>query len=391
MPHNCPRYQNVVILTVLLAALALPIGADSNNAEPSSPRVATVRVVSDEYFGVKVADPYRYMEDLTNAEVSAWFKGQNDYTWAVLGRIPGRATLLARIKTLDEGAPARITDLRRLPGDRYFYQKRLASEDVAKLYVRDGLKSDERLLVDPTKFATAGGPHYVISYYAPSFDGKYVAAGISAAGSEDAVLRVFDTNTGKETGDVIDRAQFGSPTWMPDGRSLLYNRLQQLTSTSAPTDRYLNSRAYLHVLGTQPDKDRLVFGTGTPNVNIDPADIPFVATWPGAAYAVGVVAHGVRNEITAYIAPINTLDGTTVPWKRFCDVDDDVTGFDVHGDDFYLLSHHGASRFKVLRTKLATPDIASAQLVVAPGEAVIQNIAAASDAVYIQELDGGLG
>jgi prolyl oligopeptidase len=391
MSHNRLRYQSVVILTVLLAALALVTGADSNMADPSVPPVAAVRVVTDEYFGVKVADPYRYMEDLTNPEVTAWFKGQNDYTRAVLGRIPGRADLLARIKTLDEGAPARITDLRRLPGDRYFYQKRLASEDVAKLYVRDGLKSDERLLVDPTKFATAGGPHYVISYYAPSFDGKYVAAGISAAGSEDAVLRVFDTSAGKETGDVIDRAQFGSPTWMPDGRSLLYNRLQQLTPTSPPTDRYLNSRMYLHVLGTAPDKDQMVFGVGTPNVNIDPADIPFVATWPGASYALGVVAHGVRNEITAYVAPLAALNGTTVSWKRFCDVDDDVTGFDVHGGDLYLLSHHGASRYKVLHTKLSDPDVARAELVVPPGEPVIQNIAAASDALYIQELDGGLG
>ena len=391
MSHNCLRYQNVVILLVFFAALALPTGADSHKADPSAPPVATVRVVTDEYFGVKVPDPYRYMEDLTNPEVTAWFKGQNDYTRGVLARISGRATLLERIKTLDEGAPARITDLRRLPGDRYFYQKRLASEDVAKLYVRDGLKSDERLLVDPTKFATPGGPHYVISYYAPSFDGKYVAAGVSAAGSEDAVLRVFDTSTAKETGDVIDRAQFGSPAWMPDGRSLLYNRLQQLTPTSAPTDRYLNSRTYLHVLGTPPEKDRLVFGVGTPSVNIDPADIPFVGTWPGASHALGVIAHGVRNEITVYVAPLDSLNGATVPWKRFCDVDDDVTGFDVHGGDLYLLSHHGASRYKVLHTKLADPDVARAELVVPPGEAVIQNIAAAGDALYIQELDGGLG
>src|SRR5260370_27613249 len=130
-----------------------------------------------------------------------------------------------------------------------------------------------------------GGHLCVMSYYAPSVDGKYVAAGIPPAGSEDAVLRIVNTSSAKETGDVIDRAQFGSPSWMPDGRSLLYNRLQKLEATSAPTDRYLNSRTYLHVLGTPPDKDRLVFGVGTPNVNIDPADIPFVATWPSASYA----------------------------------------------------------------------------------------------------------
>ena len=391
MSQNFSLFQKGLVPGILFATLTLASVAHSDKSDPSTPPAAPVRNVTDEYFGVKVADPYRYMEDLAKPEVIAWFKAENEYTRAVLSRISARTALLNRIKELDESAPARISDVRRLPGDRYFYQKRLASEDVAKLYVRDGLTSNERLLVDPTKFVTTPGSHYVISYYAPSFDGKYVAAGISAAGSEDAVLRIFDVSTGKETGDVIDRAQFGSPSWMPDGRSLVYNRLQELTSASAPTDRYLNSRAYLHVVGTPPDKDRLIFGTGTPNVNIDPADIPFVAVPPGASYAIGVIAHGVRNEITAYVAPLDSLNGATIPWKRFCDVDDDVTGFDVHGDDFYLLSHHAASRFKVLHTKLANPDVATAELVVPPGEAVIQNIAAASDALYIQELDGGLG
>lgn len=392
MPQNYFRHRTLVILGALILTLVVAAPpAGSNKSDPAIPPVAPVRVVTDEYFGVKVADPYRYMEDLKNPEVTSWFKAQNDYTRSVLNRIPGRGAFLTRIKSLDESAPARITDLRRLPGDRYFYQKRLASEDVAKLYVRDGLSSDERLLIDPTKFITDPGSHYVISYYAPSFDGKYVAAGISAAGSEDAVLRFFETSTGKETGDVIDRAQFGSPAWMPDGRSLLYNRLQLLTPASAPTDRYLNSRTYLHVLGTPPDKDRLVFGVGTPNVTIDPADIPFVATWPGSSYVLGVIAHGVRNEITAYVAPLDALNGATIPWKKFCDVDDDVTGFDVHAADLYLLSHHGASRYKVLHTRLSDPSAAGAELVVPPGEAVIQNIAAASDALYVQELDGGLG
>jgi prolyl oligopeptidase len=393
MSQDYFRSRQIAFLAALFFVAPFLTGADSKKSDspvPAAP-VAPVRVVTDEYFGVKVADPYRYMEDLSNPDVSAWFKGQNDYTRAVLARIPGRSPLLARIKALDEAAPARVTDLRRLPGDRYFYQKRLATEDVAKLYFRDGLNGEEKLLVDPTKFMTAGGPHYVISYYAPSFDGNYVAAGISAAGSEDAVLRVFDTVGQKETGEVIDRAQFGNPSWLPDGRSFVYNRLQKLTSTSAPTDRYLNSRTYLHVLGTQPDTDRLIFGTGTPNVNIDPADIPFVATLPKASYVLGVIAHGVRNEITAYVAPLDALKAEPVPWKRFCDVDDDVTGFDVHADDLYLLSHHQASRYKVLHTKLSDPEMAHAQVVVPPSEPVIQNIAAASDGLYLQELDGGIG
>src|SRR5271163_591872 len=234
-----------IVAASFLPATFLPVTSahDGNSdAAVSAPPVAPVRMVTDEYFGVKVPDPYRYFEDLANPEVAAWFKAQNVYTRSVLAEIPGRAALLTRIAELDSGEPAVVTGVRRWPNERYFYQKRLASEDVFTLYVRDGLNGTDRVLVDPAKFSTAGGPHYVISYYAPSFDGRLVVAGISAAGSEDAVIRVFETSTGHETGDVIDRAQFGSPAWLPDGHSFLYNRLQKTGADAAPTDRYLNSR-----------------------------------------------------------------------------------------------------------------------------------------------------
>jgi prolyl oligopeptidase len=395
MKRTYSRLRTAYLLVLLSAAAAGLLVAAAQSAKTpdadGAPPVAAVRPVTDEYFGVKVADPYRYMENLKDPEVAAWFKGQNDYTRAVLARISGRAALLARMKTLDESAPARVSDLRRLPGDRYFYQKRLASEDLARLYVRDGLNGEEKLLVDPAKFAAAGGPHFAISYYNPSLDGRYVVVGVSPAGSEDAVMHVIEVASGAETGDVIDRAQFGSPAWLPDGHSFVYNRLQKLEPNAAPTDRYLKSRTYLHVLGTDAAKDALVFGDGVPSVKIDPADIPFAGIVPGSPYALGIIAHGVRNEITAYEAPIESLSGPNTPWKLICDVDDDITSFDAHGDDLYLLSHLQASRFKVLHTQLSKPDVAHADVVVPAGQAVIRAIAAASDALYVQELDGGIG
>ena len=194
-----------VILSAFAAMAVLFAAGSTIWSQPvpsAAPPTAPVRPVTDDYHGRKVIDPYRYMEDLKDAEVQAWFKGQNEYTRAVLASIPGRAELLARIKTLDEAAPASVSDLRRLPSGRLFYQKRLASEDVAKLYTRAGLDGKERLLVDPTKLAAPAGAHYSISYYGPSFDGRYVAYGIALSGSEDAVLHVVETQTGRETGDT---------------------------------------------------------------------------------------------------------------------------------------------------------------------------------------------
>jgi prolyl oligopeptidase len=331
------------------------------------------------------------MEDLKDPQVQAWFRAQNEYTRALLERIPGRTALLARIKELDESEPALIESLHVLPGNRLFYTKRLASEEVSRLYMREGWNGGEKLLLDPKKYEKQGDKHYSIDYFSPSMDGRYVALGVSQGGSEDAVLRVVDAATGKEAGDAIDRTQFGSPSWMPDGHSFVYNRMQKLSPNSAPTDRELYSRMYLHVVGTDPEKDPMIFGSGTPGVQIAAADIPFVGTFVGSRFALAYIAHGVQNEVTLYLAPLESLTKPNIPWKKICDVQDDVAIFDVHGDDLYLQTHKDASRYKVLRTHLSAPDVTRADVVIPQGEGVVRNIGAASDALYVQELDGGLG
>ncbi len=364
----------------------------SQSAAPSSPPVATVRPVTDDYFGIKIVDPYRYMENLKDPQVEAWFKGQNDYTRSVLARIPGRKELLERIKTLDESASARVFDVRRMPDDRYFYQKRLASEDVAKLYTRAGLSGEEKLVFDPQKYAKQGGPPWSINYYAPSFDAHYVVVGTSPGGSEDAVMHIVDMTTGRETGETIDRGWFASPAWRPDGRSFYYNRMQKLGPNSPPTEREQKSRAYLHVVGTDPEKDPPVFGYDvSPAVKIASADISIILTVPDSTFVAGLVAHGVQNEITLYRAPIDAVQNAETPWEKVCDVEDEVIGFDFRGDDLWLLTHKDAPRFKVIHTGLSHPDVAHAQLVLPQAEGVMQNMAAAADALYVQELDGGIG
>lgn len=356
------------------------------------PGAAPIRPVADDYFGITIKDPYRYMEDLKNPEVDSWLKTQNAYTRAVLARIGGRAALLARINQLDESASARVSDVRRLPGGRYFYRKRLASENVPKLYMRDGFAGLEKLMLDPARYPVPKGSHNAISYYAPSEDGSMVAVGVSPGGSENAIIHILNTQTGEEAKETIDRARFGAVNWRPDNHSFFYNRLQKLEPGQAATEEEEKSRVYLHELGTDPDKDTVVMGLGvSPRVEAVPTDIPFVITIPGSSYALGVVAHGVLNEITAYDAPLASIGKPDTPWQKICDVSDDVTSGDIQGDVLYLLTHKDAPRFKVIRTSVSHPDVAKAEVVLEQGDAVIKNIAAAKDALYVQELDGTIG
>ena len=355
----------------------------------TKPPPAPVKEVTETFFGVTVADPYRYMEDMKNPEVAAWMKAEAGYTRAVLDKIPQRAELLKEVTMYGDAAAARVSGVQ-VVGDMVYYLKRNANENIPKLYVRHGFSGAERLLFDPDKLKAPEGQHYAIDYFQASPDNKYVAYGISIGGSEESVLHVLDLATGKDTSDVIDRANFGSPAWLPDGR-LMYNRLQKLAADAPQTEKYLNSRAYLHVLGSDPDKDAPILGAGVAlNIKLEPAEIPILVSPIGSNYVAGVVANGVQNEIKLYVVPINSLAGDKTPWNKVADNADDVTAFDVAGEKLYLLSHKDASRFKVLSVPIASPDLNAAQVVLAPSEAVVTGIAAAKDALYVRRMNGGV-
>jgi prolyl oligopeptidase len=378
------RFAFVLFLAVIAAA-----NDDKPVPTPASPPTTAVHEVTDTYFGTKIADPYRWLEDLKSPAVSAWMKAQSDYSRAVLDRIPGRDKLHARIADLD-GTGVQVSGLQSYNG-RWFYLKRTPGDDNRKLYVRDGMSGSERLLIDPETL-TANGVHYSIDYFQASPNGKLVAVGVSPGGSENSVLRVLEADTGRDLRERIDRAQFGAVFWLPDNRSFFYNRLRKPEPGEPRTAYYLNSRDYLHHLGTDPDKDVPVFGNGlSAAVAMTDSDFPFVSLPPGSHYAFGVVSHGVQNEVTAYIAKLEDVRDASVPWRKVADVADDVTGFDIHGDYAYLLSHHNASRYKVLRVDLRSGDLAHAEVMIPPSDAVITNIIAAADALYVQKLDSGLG
>lgn len=372
---------------LLLMVQGLP-GQGNPSAKPP---VAPVRPVTDKYFGVELVDRYRYMEDLKNPEVQAWMKAQADYTKAVLDRIPDRHALLEEMLKFDNAAPGRVRDIQRLQTGQYFYLKTLSGQNLAKLYVRNGLKGNEKLIVDTDQYKGPNGEPAAINYYAPSPDGKYVAYGISLGGSEMSTLRFLDIQAAKNLPEEIDRILIGAVSWKPDSRGIFYNRLQKLAPDAPPTELEQKSKDYLHILGESPDKDVAVLGFElSKSVTVAPIDFPIVFSQPGTDYALGVLAHGVQNEATIYAAPLSSIGKGDIPWKKICDVDDGVTDSAVHGNEIYLLTHKDAPRFKLLKTSLDQPDVAHAEVVIPEGRGVLRSPATASDAIYLQELDGGV-
>jgi prolyl oligopeptidase len=349
--------------------------------------VAPVRPVSETYFGVTVPDPYRWMEQ-EGPEWKAYALAENDYARKMLGTIPGREALYDAISH-NSGV---LVDLAgaEMAGDDIFTEVRPAQAETFKLYVRTGLGGADRLLLDPDRFAPAGS-HAELDWWAASIDGEHVVFGVSPGGSEASVAHIMATKTGELLPETIDRTEEGSPSWTDDGKGFFYNRLQAGLPPDSP-DKFKLSACWFHKLGTDPATDTKVFGKGTsPDVEIADIDMPTVETTTGSDIALGVLESGVQNEISAYAASVADARAGTLKWRRICAQADNVTGLAVHGDDIFLMSHDGASRFKVLKTTAAEPGVANAKVVVPESASVIRGIGAARDALYITDLNAGLG
>jgi prolyl oligopeptidase len=381
------RIVSAATAFALGAASIAAIGRAAGTPFPQPPPLPKPSPVSETYFGTTVTDPYRYFEDMKNPVTVQFFKEQNDYARAVLDRLGApRQKLFERIKQLDNAGTS-VSSLT-LDGDRYFYEKLNPGENSEKLYTSNLDGSGEKLLVDPDKLAAAG-KHYTINYFNPSLDGKYVAYGISEGGSEASVIHVVDVATGQVLPDAIDRAYFvGVTSWLPND-SFYYVRFPELKPGEPETDKETRAVNYLHVLGRDPDKDVPVFGYGVnPDVPFEVTDFPIVAYSPASPYLLGIVVHGVKNEVTIYAAK---PQAGTLPWKRIVSDDDDVTGFDLEGSTIYLLTHKDAPAFKVVSTSLDDPNMASPQTLVAPSKEVVEQIGVAKDGLYVRSREGGFG
>lgn len=357
-----------------------------------TPPAAPVRNVVDEHFGVKVDDPYRYMENLEDPEVQTWFKGQADYSAQILGQIPGRDALFQRLKELDAGKPFSNARINRYKDGSLFYLNRKVGENIRKLYMRDGQTGEEKLLVDPESMKAEDNQHYSIYYYTPSPDKKYVVYGLDQGGSEETTLYILDLTSGQVLPETIDRIEtaYNQPDWTKDSKGFFYTRRQELPLDAPETEIYKKTKVYYHKLGTAVEEDRLIAATGhSQKAEFSDVDFPSMYIPVGSDFSVLKIKHGDSNELTLFTAPIKSLLSDNIPWVKICDVPEGVTKYDVHGDDIFLQTYQNAPRFKVVRKSLKKPDFKSAELIVAPGENVVQSLYTAKDALYVTILDAG--
>jgi prolyl oligopeptidase len=291
---------------IMLTPVSSMAGAeDAANTDVSVkliyPKTKTVNVV-DEQFGVKVADPYRWLEDdvRVNPEVADWVKAQNAVTDAYLETLPGKKILAERMKKLFDyerfGLPEKA-------GGYYFFTKNDGLQNQSVLYVRKGLKGADRVLIDPNSWAKDGAT--ALDSWVPSKNGTLLAYSIQDGGSDWRTLRVLDSATGKVLPDEIKWAKFTNISWVGND-GFLYSRFAEPKEGAAFQQLNYNQTVYYHKIGTPQSEDKAVYATPDKPEYGHSAQVTHDGKW-----AIITTSSGTDEKYELHVIPL----GKKPTWK----------------------------------------------------------------------------
>ncbi|WP_253341009.1 prolyl oligopeptidase family protein [Sphingobium sp. OAS761] len=221
------------------------------------PAAARLDLVED-HFGVKVADPYRWLENDVRADpaVRDWVESENALTRRYIDALPGREALKARMEALY--AHGRYT-VPRKAGGRYFFGYNKGLENQTPLYVREGLDGKQRLLIDPNGWSRDGAA--ALAEWSPAPDGRHLAFAVQDAGSDWRTLRVLDVDSGRTLDDTVQWVKFSQIAWDGRGEGFFYSRFPAPAPGETFRSANQGQQLYYHRVGTAQADDRLIHAT----------------------------------------------------------------------------------------------------------------------------------
>ena len=371
----------------ILASFALSALAQGP-ALPKSPDTPQ-RPVTDEYYGVKVTDDYRWLENWDDPAVKQWSAAENARTRDYLDHLPARPAIKSRLRQLVTAHSVTYSGLQFRAGMLFALKHQPPLQQPLLVVMRSADDpASTRVIFDPNAASAKGS--LAVDFYVPSFGGKYVAAALSQNGSEDAEAHVFDVATGKQLRDVVPRVNFatagGSIAWKPDSSGFYYTRYPQ-GNERPPGDANFFQQVYFHKLGTNPAQDTYVLGKDFPRI----AEIQLHASDDGR-WLLASVGNGDGGQFAHYLMD---ADGH---WTQLTRFEDDIVRVKFGADPaLYLLSRKDAPRGQILRLPLSHLDLSQAKVVVPQSaggadesdRASIEDFVPAWGHLYVIDIMGG--
>ena len=357
-------------LILLIGVVALVYAEDSPAEDSSAPSglagppKAKVAPVEDTVQGHKIVDRYRYLEDPNDPDTKLYVEQELSYTRAILDPLPGRDKINARLSQLLEigtvGAP-------QMGGKYYFHTRREGTQNQPILYVREGvngggddrLAEKDRVLVDVNKMSTDGT--VALDWWFAAEDGKYVAYGTSASGSEESTLRIVESATGKVLPDTIDRTRFASVAWMKDSSAFYYTRHPKKGEVPDGEEVY-HVKVFYHQIGSDPAQDPLIFGEGR-----KPQDVPSVTLSEDDRWLLIDVGEG-WTKTEMYLQDLQSKN----PPLEITTGKDFLYDADFFAGKLYITTNEDAPHFRVFVADASNPKRENWKELIPQTDAVLQ-------------------
>ena len=370
-------------IITLVATVATTTAMAQSLQYPKAAKDGTV----DEYFGVKVADPYRWLENDTSAQTAAWVEAENKITNAYLGKIPFREKLLKRLTELSNyekiGAP------RKRHGKWYFY-KNNGLQNQYVMYQMDELGGEPRVFLDPNTLSTDGTVALKGVYF--SNNGRWAAYSISRSGSDWEEFFVIDLKTGQLTSDHIEWAKFSNAAWRGDG--FYYSAYDRPTEGKEFSNVNAGHKIYYHKMGTPQSEDVLFYQNPTQPMrfyymSINEEETMMFLYEAGAGAGNNLFVRDLRQPDSQFIQLTDNMD------FQYSPVYDD-------GDKIYIYTNYGAPKGRVMTADIHHPGINDWQELIPEQQNMLSGINVinrqfiltynqdASDHAFVYGLDGRL-
>lgn len=383
-----PLYALLLGLSIVFSSASRAQSLGFKFAGVDVPPPLAAQNVQDTYWGVKVDDPYRFLEQVKDPAVVNWMKGQADATEIILQRIPGRSDLVSALKEKESVGGTVISSIYRTKNNRWFYLKRAQGQSQAQLVWRDGLNGEEKLLVNPEQISKDKGKPHAIQSFHPSPDGKLLAYGMHASGAEIGSMFVIQVASGQEVLPPIDRVRFAGVSWRENGEGLFYFRLRPGYDGMKSTERFADTGRYYLDL-QKPNPEHRVFSISQyPELKLPSFATGYVVEIPGTPLAGMVVNFGVDRRLAMYVASLDGVLAGQAQWRQVFNQSAEVREVDIGHGHLYMRSALNAPRFKVLKLKLSDLDMAKAETLLPESEGVLRAITATQDALYVTRREG---
>jgi prolyl oligopeptidase len=319
------------------------LAAQTAGAPLVYPKAKTVDQV-DDYHGVKVADPYRWLEDTDSPDTHAWVEAENKLTFSYLEQIPYRGAIRERLTKLWNferfGVPERA-------GGRYFYQHNSGLQNQSVLLVAESLNAEPRVLLDPNTLSADGT--VALTGNAITDDGKLMAYGTAASGSDWQEWHVRDVDSGKDLPDLIKWVKFSGASWTKDGKGFFYSRYDEPKQDGATLrDANYFQKLYYHQLGTPQSDDKLIYERP------DNKELGFGGSvTDDGHYLVIYVSQGTSPKNRLYYKDLTQPDAPVV--KLLDDFDAKYNFIDNDGPVFWIDTDLDAPRGRVIEIDTRHP------------------------------------